>query len=63
MWAVTTFVLESLAFIPVGIEIPLIVHDLDTSALALLVREAVLGFACVVLARVIWVYERGRSPP
>lgn len=56
MWAVTTFVLESLAFILVGIEIPFIVHDLDTSALALLAREAALVFACVILARVIWVF-------
>jgi CPA1 family monovalent cation:H+ antiporter len=56
MWTVTTFLLESLAFILVGIELPLIVHDLDASALMVLVRESVLVFACMVLARIIWVF-------
>ena len=56
MWAVVTFLLESLAFILVGIEIPAITHDLNTSAIVVLVREAVLVFACVALARVVWVF-------
>jgi CPA1 family monovalent cation:H+ antiporter len=56
MWAVVTFLLESLAFILVGIEIPVITHDLNAPALAMLIREALVVFAAVALARVAWVF-------
>ncbi len=56
MWSVTTFLLESLAFILVGIEIPLVIQDLSSSAIEPLIREVLVIFACLVVVRVAWVF-------
>jgi len=56
MWTVTTFLLESLAFIIVGIELPLVVHHLSWSTLLLLMREAAIIFACMLVARLLWIF-------
>ncbi|HEV8215906.1 MAG TPA: Na+/H+ antiporter [Gemmatimonadaceae bacterium] len=56
MWTVVTFLLESLAFILVGIELPLIVRHLDRATVLLLMREAAVVFACMVVVRIVWVF-------
>jgi len=56
MWTVVTFLLESLAFILVGIELPLVIRDLDRATILLLIREAAIVFACIVVVRVLWVF-------
>jgi len=52
---VITFLLESLVFILVGLELPLVTHALQTYPRGLIIREAALIVACVVLIRLLWV--------
>jgi CPA1 family monovalent cation:H+ antiporter len=56
MWTVTTFLLESLVFILVGIELPYIIRDLQGAAIILLIGEAAVVFVCLVAVRVLWVF-------
>lgn len=56
MWTVTTFLLESLVFILVGIELPYIVRDLDAAALWSLLREASIVVVCLIIVRIVWVF-------
>jgi CPA1 family monovalent cation:H+ antiporter len=55
MWRIVTFLLESLIFILVGLELPYITRALQHYSLAALVREAALVSLCVVLVRLAWV--------
>ncbi|HEX4683599.1 MAG TPA: Na+/H+ antiporter [Gemmatimonadaceae bacterium] len=56
MWTVTTFLLESLAFILVGIEMPSVVRGLDGAAVATLTREAAVVLATMIGARLVWAF-------
>jgi monovalent cation/hydrogen antiporter len=56
MWDVTTYLLESLIFILIGVELPYVVRDLQPAALMSLIREAAVIFACVVLVRLVWLF-------
>jgi Na+/H+ antiporter len=56
MWTVTTYLLESLIFILVGVELPYVVRDLEPARLASLIREAGVVFACGVVVRLVWVF-------
>ncbi len=56
MWTVTTYLLESLIFILVGVELPYVVRDLEPARLASLIREAGVVFACIVVVRLIWLF-------
>jgi CPA1 family monovalent cation:H+ antiporter len=55
MWTVVTFMLESLVFILVGLELPYVARALDRFPLALLLREAAIVSLCVILVRLAWV--------
>jgi monovalent cation/hydrogen antiporter len=55
MWTIVTFLLESLVFILVGLELPYVTGALQHYSLAALVREAALVSLCVVLVRLAWV--------
>jgi Na+/H+ antiporter len=55
MWTVVTFVLESLVFILVGLELPYVLHALDRLPLTTLLRQAVIVTLCLVVVRVAWV--------
>ena len=55
MWLVVTFLLESLVFILVGLELPYVTRALAGVSIAALVREAAIVCACVIVVRVIWV--------
>jgi len=55
MWTVVTFLLESLVFILVGLELPYVTRALQHYSVATLVREAALVSLCVVLVRLAWV--------
>jgi CPA1 family monovalent cation:H+ antiporter len=64
MWTVTTFLLESLIFIIVGVELPRIIRDVDSRALRSLVWEAFVAFVCIVIVRIAWIFPStylGRS--
>ena len=54
-WTVVTFLLESLVFILVGLELPNVARALDRLPLSTLLGEAALVSVCVVLVRIIWV--------
>jgi CPA1 family monovalent cation:H+ antiporter len=54
-WTVVTFMLESLVFILVGLELPYVARALNRFPLSTLLREAALVSLCVVLVRLIWV--------
>jgi Na+/H+ antiporter len=54
MWQVVTFMLESLIFILVGLELPSVSRALTTPFSTLLWEGAVVS-VCVVLARILWV--------
>lgn len=54
-WTVVTFLLESLVFILVGLELPYVARALDRFPLATLLREAAIVSLCVVLVRIAWV--------
>ena len=62
MWAIVTFVLESLVFILVGLELPHVTHALQHYPLATLVREAVAVSVCVIVARLAWVWPSAYIP-
>lgn len=55
MWSVVTFLLESLVFILVGLELPYVTRSLAAGSLSSLVREAAIVCLCVVIVRVLWV--------
>lgn len=54
-WRITTFLLESLIFILVGLELPYVLRALDHLPLSLLLGEAAVVSLCVVLVRLVWV--------
>lgn len=54
MWKVVSFMLESLVFIIVGLELPYVARALNTLPLTTLVGEALVVSACVVLIRIAW---------
>jgi CPA1 family monovalent cation:H+ antiporter len=55
MWLVVTFLLESLVFILVGLELPYVLRSLEGRSLTSLLEQAALVCACVVVVRMIWV--------
>ncbi len=55
MWTVVTFLLESLVFILVGLDLPYVTGALQHYSRLALVREAGLVSLCVVLVRLVWV--------
>lgn len=55
MWTVVTFMLESLVFILVGLELPYVERALNTVSLSTLLWESAVVSACVVLVRIAWV--------
>ena len=54
-WTVVTFLLESLVFILVGLELPFVARGLDRLPLSTLLGEAAIVSLCVVLVRIAWV--------
>lgn len=54
-WTVVTFLLESLVFILVGLELPYVAQALNRFPLSMLLREAAVVSLCVVLVRIAWV--------
>lgn len=55
MWTVVTFMLESLIFILVGLELPYVLQALQRFPLATLLREAAIVSLVVVAVRIAWV--------
>jgi monovalent cation/hydrogen antiporter len=55
MWTVVTFMLESLVFILVGLELPSVERALNTVPFSTLLWEGPVISACVVLVRIAWV--------
>jgi CPA1 family monovalent cation:H+ antiporter len=55
MWAVVTFLLESLVFILVGLELPSVLRALGGYPLLALFKEAAIVCLCVVVVRMLWV--------
>jgi len=56
MWTVATFMLESLVFILVGLELPYVARAIDTVPLTELLWEGVIVSACVILVRIAWIF-------
>jgi CPA1 family monovalent cation:H+ antiporter len=56
MWSVLTFLLESLVFILIGIELPYVTRALGRGSVIPLLREAAIVCACVIVVRLMWVY-------
>ena len=56
MWTVTTYLLESLIFILIGVELPYIVRDLEPARIASLAGEAGIIFACIIVVRLVWLF-------
>jgi CPA1 family monovalent cation:H+ antiporter len=56
MWTVTTFLLESLIFIIVGVELPRMIRDVDSHTLRSMVWEALIAFVCIVVVRMAWIF-------
>ena len=55
LWTVVTFLLESLVFILVGLELPVVTRELHGDALASLIGKAAWITLCLVLVRIVWV--------
>jgi len=53
-WTIVTFLLESLVFILVGLELPIVERALDRLPLSTLIEEALVVSLCVVLVRILW---------
>ena len=62
MWRVVTFLLESLIFILIGLELPSIIRALATEPMGELFRNAALITLCVVLVRFAWVWPSAYIP-
>jgi len=56
LWTVVTFMLESLVFILVGLELPYVARALNRLPLSLLLEEAAIVSVCLVLVRIVWVF-------
>ena len=56
IWTIMTFILESLIFILIGLELPYVVRDLNLPATGSLLREAAIVYVCVVVVRLLWVF-------
>ena len=55
MWTVVTFLLESLVFIIVGLQLPSVMHALEHYPLRVLLQQTVAVTLCLVLVRFAWV--------
>jgi CPA1 family monovalent cation:H+ antiporter len=55
MWSMVTFLLESLIFILVGLELPMVAHALESYPRRELLLQTGLIVLCVILVRLIWV--------
>ena len=53
-WTIVTFLLESLVFILVGLELPLVARALESLPLSTLIKEALIVSVCIVLVRILW---------
>ena len=56
MWTVVSFMLESLVFILVGLELPYVARALDTLPLTELLWEGAIVSLCIVAVRIAWVF-------
>jgi CPA1 family monovalent cation:H+ antiporter len=56
LWRVTTFVLESVAFALIGLQLRPVLQDLGSRDPARLATEAGVVLAAVIVARIIWVF-------
>jgi len=56
MWSVVTFLLESLVFILVGLELPYVMRTLEGHSMATLLRDAAIVCACLILVRIVWIF-------
>ncbi len=56
MWSVASFLFESLIFILIGLELPVVARALASEPLGELLREAGLITACVIMVRFVWVW-------
>ena len=56
MWSVVTFLLESLVFILVGLELPYVTRTLAASSIQALLKEAAIVCVCVIGVRIAWVF-------
>ena len=54
-WTIVTFLLESLVFILVGLELPVVAGAVARIPLSTLTGEALIVSLCVVLVRILWV--------
>jgi CPA1 family monovalent cation:H+ antiporter len=54
-WTVVTFLLESLVFILVGLELPVVMRAAERLPLTTLLGESLIVTVCIVLARILWV--------
>ncbi|HEX6533560.1 MAG TPA: Na+/H+ antiporter [Gemmatimonadaceae bacterium] len=62
MWSTTSFLLESLIFILIGLELPNVTRALASAPLGARLREGALIAACVVLVRFAWVWPSAYIP-
>ena len=58
-WTIVTFLLESLVFILVGLELPLVERAMDRVPLSTLISEALIVSVCVVAVRILWAIPSG----
>lgn len=56
MWSVVSFLLESLIFILIGLELPFVTRALASAPRDELIREAALITLCVIVVRFAWVW-------
>jgi CPA1 family monovalent cation:H+ antiporter len=56
MWSIVTFLLESLVFILVGLELPYVTRTLHGYSIAALLREAAIICACIIVVRILWIF-------
>jgi Na+/H+ antiporter len=56
MWSVVTFLLESLVFILVGLELPYVTRTLQGYSIMALVKEAAIICVCIIVVRILWIF-------
>jgi CPA1 family monovalent cation:H+ antiporter len=56
IWAIVTFLLESLVFILVGLELPYVTRTLQGYSMITLLKEAAVICACIIVIRLLWVF-------
>jgi CPA1 family monovalent cation:H+ antiporter len=63
LWQAVVLVLESFAFLLIGLQLPKVIDELSGISASLLITSSLAVFATVIVVRIVWVYLFAYVPP